>query len=115
MPRWTAPTPSRPRTRSDRPVPKILLVDDVRFFLELERSFLDREGFEVLLAENGLDALETARRERPGLVLLDLNMPGMQGDEVCRLLKADLALSNTPVIMVTSGQKTEDARRCTEA
>lgn len=95
--------------------PKVLLVDDVRFFLELERSFLDREGFEVLTAESGPDAIDLARRERPAVILLDLHMPAMSGDEVCRTLKADPELQAIPVIMVTSGQKEEDQRRCLAA
>jgi uncharacterized protein (TIGR02266 family) len=96
-------------------MPKILLVDDVKFFLELERSFLDREGLEVLVADNGPAAIELARRERPQMVVLDLNMPGMDGDEVCRVIKADPALAATPVIMVTSGQREAEVRRCTGA
>ncbi len=94
---------------------KVLLVDDVRFFLELERSFLDREGFEVLTAESGQAAIDLARRERPAAVLLDLHMPGMAGDEVCRTIKADPELRTIPVIMVTSGQKDEERRRCLAA
>lgn len=95
--------------------PKVLLVDDVKFFLDLERSFLDREGFEVVVAESGREALDIVRRERPGVVLLDLHMPGMDGDEVCRALKRDPMLRATPVIMVTSGQKEEDLQRCLAA
>jgi uncharacterized protein (TIGR02266 family) len=95
--------------------PKVLLVDDVKFFLELERSFLDREGFEVLVAESGREAIDLVRRERPGLVLLDLNMPGMSGDEVCRVLKHDPDLRGMPVIMVTSAHKDEDLKRCLAA
>ncbi|HEY8369505.1 MAG TPA: response regulator [Thermodesulfobacteriota bacterium] len=94
---------------------KVLLVDDVKFFLELERSFLDREGFEVLTADSGPAALVAARRERPDLVLLDLNMPVMGGDEVCRALKRDPQTGRIPVIMVTSGQKEEDLERCRAA
>ncbi|HEX7127863.1 MAG TPA: response regulator [Thermodesulfobacteriota bacterium] len=94
---------------------KVLLVDDVKFFLELERSFLDREGFEVLVADSGPAALVTARQERPDLVLLDLNMPVMSGDEVCRALKRDPQTGRIPVIMVTSGQKEEDLERCRAA
>ncbi len=94
---------------------KVLLVDDVKFFLELERSFLDREGFQILVAENGPAALDIARQERPDLVLLDLNMPGMSGDQVCRALKADADLKRVPVIMVTSGHKEEDAQKCRAA
>lgn len=94
---------------------KVLLVDDVKFFLELERSFLDREGFEVLVADSGSAALDIARAERPDLVLLDLNMPGMDGDAVCRALKADADLKRVPVIMVTSGQRDEDVQRCRAA
>ncbi len=95
--------------------PKVLLVDDVKFFLELERSFLDREGFEVLVAESGREALDIVRQERPGVLLLDLNMPGMDGDEVCRVLKRDPDLRAMPVIMITSGRKDEDRQRCLAA
>lgn len=94
---------------------KVLLVDDVKFFLELERSFLDREGFQVLMADSGPAALVAARQERPDLVLLDLHMPVMDGDEVCRVLKREPDLKRIPVIMVTSGQRAEDIERCRAA
>ena len=66
----------------------ILLVDDVELFLELERSFLEGGGHEVVTASSGEEALARLDRAAPDLLLLDLYMPGIDGDEVCRRLRA---------------------------
>lgn len=94
---------------------KVLLADDVELFLELERTFLQREDFDLLVARDGREALETIRAERPDLVLLDLYMPELDGPEVCRAVKSDPALRATPVIMVTHGGRDEERLRCAEA
>ncbi len=94
---------------------KILLVDDTRLFLELEKNFLRMSTAHVLTAGNGEEALEIVRRERPDLVYMDLNMPKMDGATCCATLKADPALRSIPVIMVTSAGKEEDIRTCREA
>lgn len=94
---------------------KILLVDDVELFLELEKSFLAELGCEVLTARSGEEALALIAADPPSLVLLDLFMKGIDGDEVCLRLRADQRWRNLPVIMVTAAGKDEQIRRCLEA
>ncbi len=81
---------------------KILFVDDASMFRELGSLFLARSG-RVIIACDGIEALEIMRRERPDILVSDLNMPGMDGAELCRQVKADPELRETPVILVTSG------------
>ena len=94
---------------------KVLLVDDVELFLELEKTFLQREEVDLLVAHDGPGALAGVREARPDLVLLDLHMPGMGGDEVCRTIKGDPELRATPVLMVTHAGREDDRRACEEA
>jgi two-component system, sensor histidine kinase len=87
---------------------RILIVDHVRDSVRQLASFSSGEGYEVLTASNGPDALEAAARDRPDLVLLDMMMPGMDGVEVCRRLKADPAVREIPVIMISAKEMTEE-------
>ena len=77
---------------------KILLVDDARLVLELERSFLKRSGCDLATATTGAEALEKARILRPDLILLDADLPGTDGVACCRSIKSDPDLSATPVV-----------------
>jgi two-component system, OmpR family, alkaline phosphatase synthesis response regulator PhoP len=89
---------------------RVLLAEDDRFLRKASEMVLRRHGFTVLLAVDGDDALEQARRELPDLVLLDLIMPKRQGFDVLRALKADAATSAIPVIVMSSlGQETDVA------
>jgi CheY-like chemotaxis protein len=94
---------------------KLLLVDDVALFLQLEKTFLTRSSFKIDTATNGNEALKRARLDKPDLIVLDLHMPDMDGDVVCRLLKGDPDTSPIPIIMVSSAQKEEDRQRCLDA
>lgn len=95
---------------------KILLVDDVKLFLELEKSFfLRNDAFEILAVGNGREALEIVKAERPDLIYLDMYMPGMNGDECCRLIKDSEEGRQIPVVMVTSAGREEDRLRCVDA
>lgn len=85
-----------------RPLARVLVAEDERDVAELIRYTLAREGFEVILATNGADALRQARESRPDLVLLDLMLPQVNGWELCRRLKQDPATRALPVIMVTA-------------
>ncbi len=89
-------------------IKKILAVDDDADILTLVRYNLEKEGFKVFTAESGEEALEKARKSKPDLLILDLMLPGMNGLEVCRLLKSDSATRNMPVLILTAkGEETD--------
>ena len=90
------------------PSAKILAVDDDVGLLQLINEMLARQGYEVLLAENGQQAIEVATRERPDLMLLDVMMPDMDGFEVCRELRANPDTEGILIIFVTAKSKLED-------
>jgi two-component system alkaline phosphatase synthesis response regulator PhoP len=81
---------------------KILVVDDEKDLLELVEYNLGKEGYKVLTAENGIDALKAAKKEIPSLIVLDIMLPGMQGLEVLRELKKRPDSQNIPVILLTA-------------
>ena len=80
---------------------KILVADDDLEILGLVSRHLRRQQLEVLEASDGEEALNTARREKPDLVILDVMMPGMSGWEVCRAIREDETLSHMGVVMLT--------------
>lgn len=84
---------------------KILVVDDEQKIVELVRLYLEKDGYRVLTAYDGLQALELARQKRPDLIVLDLMLPGMDGLDVCRILQAE---SEVPIIMLTARTTDED-------
>ena len=90
-------TASPPTTRS-----KVLCIDDDRLLLGLFALLLKDTDFEPLTADDGPSGIDTAKRERPALILLDVMMPGMDGFEVCRRMRADPDLKDTPIIIVTA-------------
>ncbi len=77
----------------------ILVVDDEPKIVKLARDYLERNGFRVLAAGDGTTALAAARRDRPDLIVLDLNLPGTDGLDVCRALRR---ASDVPIIMLTA-------------
>lgn len=77
----------------------ILVVDDEPKIVKLARDYLEKGGYQVVTAVNGKDALATARHEQPDLIVLDLNLPGMDGLDVCRQLRRESAV---PIIMLTA-------------
>ena len=81
---------------------KILIVEDEANIRQLLRYNLEKEGFQVLEAADGLQGLRMAQREKPDLVLLDLMLPGMDGLEVCRTLKGAPVTAALPIIMLTA-------------
>jgi two-component system, OmpR family, alkaline phosphatase synthesis response regulator PhoP len=86
----------------------ILVVEDEDDIAELIRYNLEKEHYGVTVASSGEKGVDAARRSRPDLVLLDLMLPGMNGLEVCRALKADRATKDIPIVMVTArGEETD--------
>lgn len=83
---------------------KILVVDDESAVRHLVSSYLEREGYQVLEADGGIEALRKARDEHPDLIVLDLMLPEIDGLEICRVLRAE---SDTYILMLTA--KTEEA------
>jgi two-component system phosphate regulon response regulator PhoB len=86
----------------------VLAVEDDKDILELITYNLEREGYEVTGVASGEDGVDAARSEKPDLVLLDLMLPGIDGLEVCRKLKADPDTAHLPVIMVTAKGEESD-------
>ncbi len=90
---------------------KVLIADDEANIVMSLEFMLKRQGYEVLIARDGIEALDTIRRERPRLVLLDGMMPGLSGFEVCEAVRADDSLNDTLIVMVTAkGRDTDKAR-----
>jgi len=81
---------------------KILVVDDEWELRNLLTEFLTGEGYDVIQASNGEEALELAEKEEPQVILLDVDMPGIDGIEVCRRLKEEDKTRFIPIIMVTA-------------
>ena len=81
---------------------KILVVDDEEHIRELIKFNLENNGFKVLCAQDGKEALRIAKEEVPSLVLLDLMLPGMDGLDVCKEIRKDSSMSNMPIIMITA-------------
>ena len=82
--------------------PRILVIDDEPDLLELGRVNLEKSGFEVDTALSGREALATARRAPPDLIVLDLMLPDVPGTEICRTIRSDPSISSLPIIMLTA-------------
>jgi two-component system, OmpR family, alkaline phosphatase synthesis response regulator PhoP len=90
------PTPANQKT--------ILIVDDQPFFITMQQNMLQRQGYRVFSASTGTEGLAQAKKLKPDIVLLDVEMPGVDGIEVCRQMKEDPELKHIPVIILTATQ-----------
>ncbi len=86
---------------------KILIIEDEKDIIELVQYNLEREGYTVMAVDQGEEALNTAKKTVPDLIILDLMLPGIDGLEICRMLKYDPKTMNIPIIMLTA--KSEEA------
>ena len=93
----------------------VLIADDESSVVELVRVTLEDERVRVVAASDGVTALALASEVRPDLVLLDVNMPGWDGFEVCRRLRADARFRTTPIVMLTAATRADDVRRGRDA
>ena len=83
----------------------VLIVEDDRNIADLLRLYREKEGYEVVIANDGLKGVELFKSSQPSLVLLDVMLPGMDGWGVCRAIRSE---SKTPIIMLTAKSETED-------
>ena len=93
---------------------KILIVDDephIRLLLEQTLEDLEDEGVELLTADNGEEALDTIKTEKPDLVFLDVMMPKMNGFDVCNAVKNELSIKAVYIIMLTAKGQEFDKRK----
>jgi two-component system cell cycle response regulator DivK len=89
--------PSAPRTGKT-----VLIVEDNELNMKLFQDLLRAHGYRTLQTRNGMEALDIARRERPDLILMDIQLPEVSGLTVTKLLKADDAVADIPVVVVTA-------------
>lgn len=87
---------------------RILVVDDDPTSLKLLDLILNKEGYQVMTASNGLEALRKARLEAPDLLILDVMLPGFDGFEICHRLRTEPATATTPIMMLSSKQQKSD-------
>lgn len=87
---------------------KILVIDDTELTVNLIREILTEAGYDVVVANDGLKGLQMVREEKPDLVILDVVMPGMDGFEVCKILREDESNNLMPILMLTAQDKEED-------
>ena len=86
-------------------MPKILIVDDEKSLRELVKESLEKledKGVELIVAENGEEAIEFVKAEKPELIILDVMLPGMNGFEVCNIVKNKLGMKDTYVLILTA-------------
>ena len=99
------------RTRRPTLTHKILIVDDEPNIVVSLEFLMKREGYEVSVARDGIEALERIRRERPDVVLLDVMMPGKTGFEVCQAVRGDDTLAGTRILLLSAkGRETDVAK-----
>ncbi len=89
---------------------RLLVVDDERDFVDVISERLGAKGFDILRAFDGKEGIERAHSDKPDLIILDVAMPEMNGYDVCRKLKLDEKLKDTPIIMLTAKFQPNDIR-----
>jgi chemosensory pili system protein ChpA (sensor histidine kinase/response regulator) len=91
---------------------KILIVEDNIVILTMQKQIFEMEGYEIITAQEGMDALKKIHEASPDVVLLDVNIPGMNGFELCRQIKEDATLKDIIVVMISAVYYSdEDAKK----
>ena len=93
----------------------VLIADDLKLFLEIEKSYLLRGGFDVLTATSGEEAVRIAQKRLPNLILLDLEMPKTDGAAACAEMRRIPALAATPIIIMSATGTPQNRERCLKA
>jgi CheY-like chemotaxis protein len=110
--RFWLPVPEQSRNRQ---MVRVLLVEDNELNRDMLSRRLGRKGFEVVMALDGAEALEMAASQAPALILMDMNLPVIDGWEATRRLKADPATAAIPVIGLTAHAMEGDRQKCLDA
>lgn len=90
---------------------KIMIVDDEPNIIELEKALLETEGYEVIEAHNGEEAIKLLKKNTPDLVILDMMMPGMSGREVCEKIRENPKTKNLKVFFITVARFSEIGKK----
>lgn len=106
--RSAAPTPAPPARTATASAQRVLVVDDALTVRELQRSILQRAGYEVETAADGREALAVLAARRAALVLTDVEMPVMDGFELTAAIRADPALAGVPILILTTRERESD-------
>jgi CheY-like chemotaxis protein len=93
-------------------LPLIMLVDDNQIILTTLSDYLQSEGFEVIACQGGKDAISRAKVNKPALIIMDIQMPDMDGIETTQRLKSDKNLTDIPIIALTALAMKSDRERC---
>lgn len=93
------------------PKKKCLIADDDEVILRLVETTLQSDEYTILKAKDGAEVIEVVRREKPDLVFLDVNMPGIDGYETCRILKTTPETADVTIVMVTAKASPEDIEK----
>ena len=94
---------------------KVLIVEDNDLNLKLFRDLLEANGYETVETKEGLNAVELARRERPDLILMDIQLPEISGLDVTKRIKADKTIASIPVVAVTAFAMKDDEEKILRA
>jgi CheY-like chemotaxis protein len=94
---------------------RVLIVEDDPFSLELATELVQADGHQAIVATSGSEALSIARAERPDLILLDLQLPGVDGLTISRALKTDTATKMIPIVGISAHAMAEDEARALQA
>jgi CheY-like chemotaxis protein len=95
--------------------PTILLIEDTREVVMMLRDYLEMNGFNIVTAQDGVDGLTQAKLSRPDLILMDIQMPRMNGFEATQRLRMDPQFKQTPIIALTALAMPNDRQRCIDA
>ena len=93
----------------------VLIVDDQLELLGIHRMYLEKHGYQVITASDGVSALRAVRRHRPDVILLDHSLPGRTGIEVATEIKGDPVIADTPIVMLTAMTYGAVGRRARDA
>lgn len=102
-------------TPNGTPHKRILVADDKPTGRELVRTVLENRGYEIYEASDGIEALDSAHRNHPDLIILDLHMPGLDGFGVIKELRLDAHFATTPVVALTASAMQGDRQRALSA